>query len=89
MPAIVIGDHGYSDVTDFSFPSQFGFLHVGHTNHIHSPTAVNIGFRFGRELRAFHAQICSAALARHRGFLAGCFDDHGASCGQIGSANEM
>ena len=74
MPAIVIGNHGHGDVTNFSFAGQFGFLQVGHANHVHAPTAVNIGFGLGRKLRPFHAQISSTALASNRRCLAGSFD---------------
>src|ERR1700686_2750702 len=75
MPAIIVRNHGHGDVTDLGFTGQFGFLQVGHANHVHAPTAVNIGFRFGRELRPFHAQISSPALPGDRGRLAGCFND--------------
>ena len=62
VPAVVIGDHGDGDVAQLSFTSQAGFGQVGHADHVHAPTAIQIGLSFGRELRPFHVQIGAALL---------------------------
>ncbi len=47
MPAIVIGDHGDGDVTDFGFAGELGLLQVGHADDVHAPASIEIGFGFG------------------------------------------
>src|SRR3981081_1370782 len=75
MPAIVISHHSHGHIANLSFACELGLLQVGHPNYVHAPTAVYVGLRFGGELRPFHAQIGSAALAAHSRFLARGFHD--------------
>ena len=80
MPAVVIGDHGDGDVADLRFAREFGFLQVGHADHVHAPTAIDIRLGFGGKLRAFHANISAAALAvRRPAFLQAAAN----ACGQL------
>src|ERR1044072_5967246 len=62
MPAIVIRNQRYRRVTYLGFAREFRFLKVGHPDHGHSPRAIRLRFRFSRKRRAFHAEICPAAL---------------------------
>src|SRR5450432_773636 len=77
VPAVVVGDHGYRDVADLGLACELGFLQVGHADYIGAPATVEIGFGFGGELRALHADVGSASLADYSDFLAGGFDDLG------------
>src|SRR5438128_11344017 len=77
MPAVVVGHHGGGRVTNFSFARQLRFLKIGHANHVHAPTAVDVRFGFRRKLWPFHAEIGSAAFAHDTGFLAGSFQNAG------------
>src|SRR5262249_2336862 len=50
---------------------ELGLLQVRHADHVHPPTAIQVRFRPGRKLWAFHAQIRSTVLTHDLGFLAG------------------
>src|SRR5438128_1267330 len=77
MPTVIVGHHGGSRVTNFSFARQLGFLKIGHADHVHAPTAVDVRFGFRRKLWPFHAEIGSATLAHDARFLAGSFQNAG------------
>src|SRR5437899_7882399 len=77
MPAVVVGHHGGGRVTNFSFARQLGFLKIGHADHVHAPTAVDVRFGFRRKLWPFHAEIGSAEFAHNARFLAGTFQNAG------------
>lgn len=63
VPTIVIGDHGHSDIADFGFAGEFGFLKISHTDDVHAPASINVGFGARREGGAFHAEISTAEFA--------------------------
>jgi hypothetical protein len=65
IPTIVVGGQGQCAETDFRFAGQFGFLQIGHADHMGSPTAVHMRLRPGGKLRPFDAQVGAAAM--HRG----------------------
>src|SRR5437870_9945322 len=69
MPAVIVSDHRDRDVTNFRFARQLRLLQIGHPYHVHAPRTVQIRFCFGGKLRAFHAEISSAALADDFGLL--------------------
>src|SRR5215469_937370 len=73
VPAVIIGNHSDGHVANLGFTRQFGFLQVGHPDYIHTPAAVNVRFRSGRELRAFHAEVGAAALDANSGLAARAF----------------
>src|SRR5262249_32938697 len=75
MPAVVIGDHRDCDIVEFGFAREFRFLQVGHVDHIHSESAINVRFGSRRELRAFHAEIGVFALVYYTDLFASGFDD--------------
>src|SRR3989442_16008632 len=77
MPTVIVGHHGGSRVTNFSFARQLGFLKMDHADHVHAPTAVDVRFGFRRKLWPFHAEIGSATLAHDARFLAGSFQNAG------------
>src|ERR1039458_4826029 len=70
MPAIVIRYHGDGDVAQLGFTSQPGLREVGHADHVHAPTAIQIGLSLGRELRPFHVEVGAALLHIHAGATA-------------------
>src|SRR5262249_46001908 len=70
MPAVIIGDHGHGGVADLGFAGQLGFLQIGHADDVGAPAAVQVRFRPGRELRAFHTDVRPTALAHHATILA-------------------
>ena len=70
MPAVIVGDHRDGDVTDLRFARELGFLQVGHADHVHAPTAIDVRLSPGGKLRTFHAQVSSSALAGDPGLLA-------------------
>ena len=70
VPAVVIRDHGDGDIAQLSFAGQPGLREVGHADHVHAPTAIQIRLRFGRELRPFHVQVGAALLDIHAGATA-------------------
>src|SRR5205814_10221600 len=53
------------------------FLKIGHADHVHAPTAVDVRFGFRRKLWPFHAEIGSAEFAHNARFLAGTFQNAG------------
>src|ERR1019366_3014121 len=57
--------------------SQSGFREVGHADHIHAPTSVQIGLSFRRELRSFHVKVGAALLHIHAGAMASLCDHFG------------
>src|SRR5262249_52398419 len=87
MPAIVIGDHRNGGIAKLGFACQLSFLQIGHADHIHTQAAIDIRFRFGRKLRAFHAQISPARFADNACPLAGrCHNISNLSANWIGKA---
>ncbi len=70
VPAIVIRNHGDGDVAQLGFAGQSGLREVGHADHVHAPTAIQIGLSFGRELRPFHVEVGAAPLHIHAGATA-------------------
>ena len=62
MPAVVIGDHRDGGVAKFCFACEFGFGHVGHTDHIAPPLAVEVAFGHRRKLRALHREVGTATV---------------------------
>ena len=77
MPAVVIGDHGDGHVTEFGFAGEFCFLQVRHADDVHAKAAIDIGFGFGRKLRAFHAAVDATVFADNANLLTGLLDDTG------------
>src|SRR5271169_498333 len=75
MPAIVVRNHRHRDVAKLRFARQLRFLQVGHADHIHAESAVNVRLSPRRKLRTFHAHVSSAALAGYSDSRA-CFLDH-------------
>ncbi len=68
VPAIIIGDHGDARVAELGLAGELGLGHVRHADHVAAPAfAVHLRFRQGRELRAFHRQICAAAMHGNTG----------------------
>src|ERR1700722_12740415 len=68
MPAIIVSHHGHGGVTDFCFPRELGFLQVGHADDIGAPATIEIRLGARRELRAFHADVCTTRF---------CYDSRG------------
>ncbi len=62
MPAIVVGHHRHSAVRNLCLARQFGLRHIGHADHVTAPFTIEIGFREGGELRAFHYKVGAATL---------------------------
>ncbi len=60
VPAIVVGDHGDRHVTDLGFARELGLLQIGHADHVHAPTAIDVGFGLGGKRRALHAEVSTA-----------------------------
>ena len=69
VPAIVVRDHGHGGVADLCFTSQLGFLQVGHADNIGTPTAIEIRFGAGGELRTFHTNVDAALFGDYAGGL--------------------
>ena len=57
MPAVIIGNQGQSDITDFRFSGQFRFLQIGHPDDVHAPTTIDFRFCNRGKCRTFHTQI--------------------------------
>src|SRR6267143_118476 len=78
MPAVVISDHRDCHVTNLGLAREFGFLQIGHANHVRAPTAIYVRLGLGRKLWTFHADIRSTTLGCHSYVLAGAFyhSDH-------------
>ena len=70
VPAVVVGDHGEGGVGDFGLAGELGFLKVGHADDVGAPAAVEVGLGAGGELRAFHADVGTAAFAGDADFFA-------------------
>ena len=62
VPAIVVGDKCERGVGDLGLAGELCFLQIGHPDDVHSPFAINLRFRFGRESRTFHANVRAAAM---------------------------
>ncbi len=71
VPAIVIRHHGDSHVADLGFARQLRLLQVRHADDVHTPTAVDVGFRLGGKRRTFHAEVRPAQLHIDAGRAAG------------------
>src|SRR5882762_2665645 len=57
VPAIVIGYQHQHGVTELGLTREPRFLHRSHADHIHAPTAIELRFGTGRELRTFDAEV--------------------------------
>jgi len=77
MPAIIVGDETDRRIADLGFAGEFRFLKVGHSNEVHSPAPIDIGFRPRRELRSFHADVRAASFDSNVGVLSRPLDDAG------------
>src|SRR5215469_6343128 len=60
MPAIVVRNHRNRHVAQLCFPRQTRFRKVSHSDHVHSPTAIEVRLRPGRKLRPFHVEVDTA-----------------------------
>jgi hypothetical protein len=67
MPAIEIGDHCDGRVADLCLSGELRLGHVGHSDHVAMPGAVELTFGEARKLRPLHDDIGAAALQRHAG----------------------
>src|SRR5438309_11329606 len=70
MPAVIVCDHGDCGVTDLRLTCEFGFLEIGHADHVHAPGAIQIRFRACRELRPLDTDVSATTLSGHAGFVA-------------------
>jgi len=71
MPAIVIGDHRNGGVANLRFARELRFRRVGHAHHVKTKLAMHVGLGQRGKLRAFHADIRSAAMDLHAAMYAG------------------
>src|SRR5947207_5929867 len=69
MPTVIVRNHSNRDITYFRFACELRLLEIGHANHVHAPTTVELRLGLGGKLRAFHAEIGPAALADDFGLL--------------------
>ena len=60
VPAVKVGHHGYRGIAKLRFARQFGFRHIGHSNHITVPSSVELRLCQARKLRAFHDEVSAA-----------------------------
>src|SRR5579863_5290171 len=77
MPAVIVGHHRDTDVTNLGLARQLRFLQIGHANHVHAQAAIYIRLRLRGKLRAFHAEIGSAAFPDHARLDASRLDHSG------------
>ena len=75
MPAIVIGDKSDSAEANLGLARQLRFLKICHTDEVHAPATVHLGFRPGRELGPFHADIGSPTFDPNIDVPSGLLDD--------------
>ena len=59
-PAIIIGHHADQRIRQLRLPRELGLRHRGHADHVRAPLPVEVAFRAGGKLRAFHRQIGAA-----------------------------
>ena len=62
MPAIIVGDHGDDGVGQLGLARQLHFRHRRHANDAAAPSAIELAFRHGRELRPLDGDVDAALV---------------------------
>src|SRR5262245_17911107 len=70
VPDVVVGREGERRVAELGLAGELRFGHVGHPDHRHAPSPVDVRLRARRELRALDADV-GAAVVHARAALAG------------------